>query len=428
MGEGAVAARFVAVRLAYVAVILVATLTNLRFSGDLGAASARLARAVNPAVAWHDAIDALRNVALFAGLGAVWVVTSLTGRVRGEILRATLTGVGLSAFVEGLQLFSPVREASLLDVTTNTIGAFSGALGIAAVIAAVHAARGRRSYLGIPMFLFAGAYLAAVLGEALTPLFHSEMVGRLGGGGPLFRVRAALHYATPLDFGEIVFSDVPLYAAAGFLAVTLLVEGGTVHRRAAWLTALTGGAIVAAAHVTHGAFSLPIRYEAIATDVAALALGAWCAFRWLTPLSQALRGASRAGAVIFAYGTLLALWGWRPFLLETRAAVIMEQFRRDAFIPLRSLSGRLDVFSAVHVAQQFLLYLPLGALLAIRPLRTTGRWAHLLPAVWLSLAIESGHALVEGRTLDITNAVIACAGLAIGWIVVRRSGFAPRAD
>jgi glycopeptide antibiotics resistance protein len=58
-------------------------------------------------------------------------------------------------------------------------------------------------------------------------------------------------------------------------------------------------------------------------------------------------------------------------------------------------------------------------------LRTAGRWAHLWPAVWLSLAIEAGHAIVEGRFFDITNAIIAWAGLAIGWIVVRRSGFRP---
>ncbi len=417
--------RLVAVRLAYVAVILIATLTNLRFSGDFGAASVRLERAMNPAVAWHDAIDALRNVALFAGLGAVWVVTSLTGKVRAEIVRATLTGIGLSVFVEGLQLFSPVREASVLDLTTNTVGAFTGAFAIATVIASVRAAKDRRSYLGIPMFLFAGAYLAAVVCEALTPLFNSGIFELLRVGGPLFRVRTALQFATPLELGQVVFTDIPLYAAAGFLGVMWMAERGTAHGRASRVVALAGGALVTAAHVTHGAFSLPIRFEAVATDVLALALGAWCASRWLAPFSQALRGAARAHAVTWAYGLLLVLWGWRPFLPEMRGEVIAAQFTRAHLIPLRSLAERADVFSAMHVAQQFLLYLPLGAILAIRPLRTMGRWAHLWPAVWLALGIEAGHVLVEGRLFDITNVVIACAGLAVGWIVVRRSGFKP---
>jgi len=36
-----------------------------------------------------------------------------------------------------------------------------------------------------------------------------------------------------------------------------------------------------------------------------------------------------------------------------------------------------------------------------------------------------GHILIADRTFDVTNALVGCAGLGIGWIVVRRSGFAP---
>src|SRR5437764_10870331 len=80
--------RFLAVRLAYVAIILFATMTQLDFSPDLTAAGARLARAFTPSLGWRDAIDGLRNTVLFAGLGAVWVVTSRSGAVRAEIRRA----------------------------------------------------------------------------------------------------------------------------------------------------------------------------------------------------------------------------------------------------------------------------------------------------------------------------------------------------
>src|SRR5881227_3533587 len=80
--------RFRAARWGYVAVVLLATLTQLHFSSDLTAAGERLVRAFTPSLGWRDAIDGLRNTVLFAGLGAVWVVTSPSGAVRAGSRRA----------------------------------------------------------------------------------------------------------------------------------------------------------------------------------------------------------------------------------------------------------------------------------------------------------------------------------------------------
>jgi hypothetical protein len=77
--------RFLAARWGYVAVVLLETLTQLHFYPDLAAAVERLVRAFTPSLGWRDAIDGLRNTVLFAGLGAVWVVTSRSGNVRAEI-------------------------------------------------------------------------------------------------------------------------------------------------------------------------------------------------------------------------------------------------------------------------------------------------------------------------------------------------------
>src|SRR5207244_120126 len=214
--------RLLAARFAYVTIVLLATLTQLDFSPDLAAAGQRLARAFTPSLGWRDAIDALRNLALFAGLGAVWVVTSVSGKVREEIHRATLVAVGLSVTVEGLQVFSPVRTASLVDVTTNTLGALAGALMVPLLIVEVRRAKGTRLYVGVP----------------------------------------------------------------------------TVH---AWLAAALGAGVALAAELTHWLLGLSIRWEAAATHALALGLGAWAAHRRLAPLTQALRGSTRARAAIFAY-------------------------------------------------------------------------------------------------------------------------------
>src|SRR5436190_9638090 len=256
--------RFLAARLAYVAIILFATVTELHFSPDLTAAADRLARAFTPSLGWRDAIDGLRNTVLFAGLGVTWVMSSVSGRVGAEIERATVVGFGLSVTVEGLQVFSPIRTASIVDVTTNTLGAFAGALVVALFLAVLHRARQARSYLGVPSFLLTGAYTAAVLCEALTPLFRSAPLPGLN-GGPLARLRAALGLALPLRPGEVPWSDLLPFAPAGFLVVMLLAERGRSARQT-WQTVAAAGAVCAfGAEAVHGTLGLSIRWEAAAT-------------------------------------------------------------------------------------------------------------------------------------------------------------------
>ena len=414
--------RFVAARFAYVAVVLAATLSDLHFSWEPEAVAARLQRAFTPALGWSDAIDGLRNVALFAGLGAVWVVTSLSGRVRAEIAQAVQVGLWLSVTVEGLQLFSPVRTASFVDVATNTLGALGGAVALGVVIADVSRAKGQRSYVGLPAVLLAGAYGLAVLCEALTPLFSSQPLLGLY-GGPLARLYTALQWAVPLSVSEVPLLDMLLFAPAGFLGVLALRERGRDARHAWPAVAGAGATMACVAELAHGLFGVAIRWEAVAAHALAVGAGAWVAQRSLAALTRQLRGSERARAVIFLYMGLLVLWGWRPFVPETDPAVIAGQLSPAHLIPLRSLSDRVDVFSALHVLQQFVLYLPLGSLLAVWPLRLGGRWSHLRPALWLTVLIEVGHMLIVDRYFDVTNALISAAGLGIGWVVVRRSGY-----
>ena len=231
--------------------------------------------------------------------------------------------------------------------------------------------------------------------------------------------------ATPLSVSQIPLSDFLTFAAAGFLAVMMLAERGWSAARG-WLVVAAGGVLLAAAgEFGHGMFGISIRWEAAAFHALALIVGAWVARQRLAPLSHALRGPARARTAIVAYVVLLLLWGWRPYLPELNPSLIAAQIRVERFLPLLSLSGRADVFSAVHVAQAFLLYFPLGALLAVWPARLKGGWADFWPVVWLALGIETGHLLIMYRFFDITNALIGVAGAAVAWLLVRRSGYTP---
>jgi hypothetical protein len=204
-----------------------------------------------------------------------------------------------------------------------------------------------------------------------------------------------------------------------------LAEHGRPARVAAVIVSVVALPVLAVAHVGHGLVGLPIRFEAIGMDVLATLAGAWAADRWLAPLTQRFRGGDRARVFLFAYAALLVIWGWRPLLPVDSWDAMTRQLTPTHLIPLASLAERVDVFSAVHVLQQFALYVPVGAVLAVWPLRATGSWRHLWPAVRLAAIIEVGHLVVSDRYFDVTNAIIAMAGLGVAWIVVRRSGYVP---
>src|SRR2546430_17589145 len=99
--------RFLAARWGYVAIILLATLTQLHFSPDLMAAGERLVRAFTPSLGWRDAIDGLRNTVLFAGLGAGGGGTSRSGGGRAEVRGGAPAGVPRGATRGGGEGFFP---------------------------------------------------------------------------------------------------------------------------------------------------------------------------------------------------------------------------------------------------------------------------------------------------------------------------------
>jgi hypothetical protein len=63
-------------RLAYVGVILLATMSGLHPDLHGGRVVERLQGAFDLAIRGMDVVDAARNLALFAGWGAVWIATA----------------------------------------------------------------------------------------------------------------------------------------------------------------------------------------------------------------------------------------------------------------------------------------------------------------------------------------------------------------
>lgn len=404
----------------YLAVILLATIVEVVANPELSGLRSRLRFALNPPLGWASAYDALRNVLLFAGLGAIWLVTSPPTRLRVAVLRATAVGAALSGTVEVLQLFTDQRFASMADVVTNTVGGFVGALAAGVLVAAVRWQRGHRSTLGVPLFLFAIGHLGAVLSETLTPLFGS--VPRPGiFGGPRTRLRAMLGEAHWHAGATSVF-DFALAMPAGAFGVAALMELGMAGPRALILTSLLGAVGILAVEVSHGALGLPIEWTIVLTRSAGLVVGAIISLL-VRPTVHRRQGVHRARMIALLTVLATALWCWRPLIPRESAREIVQGIANTAWLPLREWPYRASLLGVSQVVQLASLGFMAGALLAVWPLRSRGPLSYVWPAAVLAALIELGHAFIAGRIVDVTGFLLLFAGAWLGDAVVRRAGF-----
>jgi glycopeptide antibiotics resistance protein len=410
-----------ALRVAYAVVIAIATLANADLSG---AGAQTLEDVLQPVVSGRDFVDAVRNVVLFAGWGAVWVATAPPGAGMPMLRNAVITGAALSALVETVQFFSDARHASVLDVLSNTAGAVGGAVVVVIIVVFARVGRGRRSFVGIPAALIAVPYACVVLLEAFGSQFRQERLPRMA-GGPITRLLAAIDWIDPGSIAAVPWFDLVLFAPAGALLVAMLFEFRRGYRAAALAVAVLGSFAMIAAEFARGAAGYVIAWGPAVAHAAGLALGGWAAALALPSLTVRLRGAQRPRAFLAAYGVLLAAWFWRPFYPEFALADVTRKLTLARFIPLHAYLERVDLFTAIDVLISFLLFLPVGALLAVWPLRVQGALRGLLPGLYLAALVEVAQIALAGRWFDITDMLVHAAAVALGWAVVRRAGYRP---
>lgn len=409
-------------RAAFVGLLLLATLSSFDADPTASHVAARLGRALDPDVGARDAIDALRNLALFAGWGVVWMATCGAGRTARQLLLALGTGAAISVAVESAQLFSAVRNASLLDVLTNTIGTAVGAIAFVLLVRLAAGLRERKSFVGVPALFVAGSYGLACFVEAAVPLFRQEEVYGAA-GGPVARLGAVLAAFSWGSFLDLPVEDFLLFLPSGLFAVAAFVESGSSYSDARNRTVALGAALALLAEFLHGPNGQPIVAGAVLVHALAVALGAFLAARFLPAWSQALRGAARPRAMLQLLAALLALWALRPWVPEWRP--LAERLSPDWWVPLAALGGRQEVFSVADVVGPFFLYFSLGALLAVWPWRRRGWMAGPWPALVLAVGTEALQLVVQGRFVDVTDPLIQFSGAVIGWTVIRRAGYRP---
>ncbi|HEV2178810.1 MAG TPA: VanZ family protein [Gemmatimonadaceae bacterium] len=416
-----------AARGGYVLVVLLATLTHFHFDPDPAMVSWRWHRALVFATTGSDVVDAARNVLLFAGFGAVWVVTSPRLHPWREVVWITVFGCVLSTCVETAQLFSASRTASVNDVTTNTLGALLGAAGVVVMTRVLARLRDRAPVTGVPLLTVALSYWCAVGAEMFSPLYRHGM-NPWADGSIANRLANALRYVKPFTVERVSLTDMALFAPGGAVMQVALVEFGMGNGAAAWLVAVAGAVFSLGVELAHGIAGQPIEVSAIVGHAVGIACGALLA--WCLGPSAASRGSERQRARVLAaaLGVLLVAWAWRPFVPRVSWQAVRSQVTAPHLTPLGVLGTTSDLFGVMDVAEQFFLYVSIGVVLAAWPLRYRGWVANLLPGLYLAAVLEVGQIVVLSRVFDVTDLLTQCAAVAVGFVVARRAGCEARGE
>jgi glycopeptide antibiotics resistance protein len=411
-------------RLGYVVVLAAATLAPFHFALPTAGLARGLANAFMFRYSAATAVDAVQNVLLFAGWGALWVTTSRPLPLGASIRTPALSGAAMSVLAEGLQLFLPDRRCSVLDVMTNTAGAALGAASIAIAVQTARAMRTQKSYVGLPAAAFAIAYLCAAASEAVLPLQSAAVIATRG-GDQLHRLHTAVSRLDWTSLWRVPLGDVLLFIPLGVFGVMALAEGGARHWAAVRRVCAWGAIGSVLLELTHGPLGQAIQLGTAVAHLIGIALGAVVCGAWLPAFSRLVRGRGRPAILLLAYALLIAFWAWRPFVIETNPATIHQQFALERLIPLQGLASRSDLSSVAEIVKPFFLFFPLGALLAVWPLARRGPLASCLPACYLAIVTEVMQGFIAGRFFDGTDLVIQCAAAAIGWAVARQAGYQP---
>ena len=420
-----VAQRFaMPLRLAYLACIAIATLLHLGFDATPANVLWRLHRAIDPPAAFKDLVDAARNVALFLGWGATWVLTSRAPTTRRDVLFATLLGTLASLTVESIQLFSQFRTASIFDVATNMLGSLLGALALWQVERRAIVDMRQGTLIGVPGWLPGGAMLMAAVSLAFAPSSRATNVINWA-SSPFERARAvAASPAIAVSWHALTVD------AAAWLIVGLLVAAAISDRtgRVRWSQLIAWLLIVPTllwmAH--EGRAMAGLQRESITWLVqgAAAVTGLLAGFVALPTWRRAVVArSSRAYHFAGLAAGVGVLMSWTPAWWVTSASTAVFSWRQ--LVPMMSLFQRQDLSSVFLVLQKAGIGAAVGACLAARK-RVGEPRPGVRGALLYAAILELGQFFVPGRYPDVTDVLITGAAAGLVAVLVARADRAAR--
>lgn len=411
------------IRLAYLAIICTATLLNLGFDPNPQNAWWRFSRAFHPAASFKNVVDAIRNVALFAGWGATWILTTRGPATRRDIAMATLLGMLASISVESLQAFSVNRETSALDVLTNTLGGVVGAVFFWLVERrAAHDMRGGTT-LGVPGWMPASALLVTAASLAFAPSSRPSFTVAWD-ANPLLRMHlVAVSPALTVPWMALS-CDAGIWGLAGLaVAIAISDRAGTVrwYQLAAWLVIVP--LMVSGARYGRSFAGMERELRSLPVQAGAVALGLLVGLVAITPWRRRVPARSqRAMQLTLGCMAVGMLVSWIPAdWAARRSGGVHVDWRQ--LVPMYSLFLRQDMSSVFLVLQKAGLGAAIGACLAARK-RSGAPQPGVRAAVAFAVLVEVVQVVVPGRYPDVTDILITGAAAGLAAVLVSRASHA----
>lgn len=370
-------------------------------------------------------LDVTSNVLLFFSFGFLWVGSEIGKHFFGRLFGAVF-GVGLLGGLFGLgielgQVYSPGRTASILDALCNgsgaAIGGFSGYL-------VFHGQRGVRgqTILNVirrrPALLVLGILMIVPLADAYYPFQITLDVSTIWHN--LKRTQwipfAGGFHRYWLD---LVIEKVLLFAAIGYLAVTILREmprplraGSALVLCIAFAFYVEGGKLLFVGRIPNAENFLLAAAGALfgVTIVPALAQTPFCRRHPIGVLLSLV-------IAILAYAEL------SPFDWIQSADELPRRVARIEWLPLGAYYGADPLSALFDLGKKLLLAGPLGFLLAAR------RRTHRLHGARLEAAsagfllggmLEALQILLRSRTPSVTDMLLFAATSWSGAVIFRR--------
>ena len=348
--------------------ILYGTTIPFDFSASSARVGAKLQKVLEQPWQTASRMDIVSNILLFLPWGflcSVWLADRGTGYAVSLIV-ASLTGMALSGCVEFLQLFTPTRITSLIDVATNLSGSVTGA--VIGWPLARWASPLARPWLGRVVSarpMIAGSLLVAagLMISGLAPFDVSIDLGDL---------KTSIKSARPIPFGPAVdgseFPAEPWSWARETL--TWMMVGGLfmLAFREAGRTGFPaiGGSAAAAGGLSLAIEVLQLTIRSRVTDATSVVwslagsmLGAMIVGR--SGAADSRRWLGPAMALWFTIGMIEA---WTPPNFAWPEAPVLTPER---LVPFLAYYRRTDIYALADLISQTMFFVPFGALLTALP-------------------------------------------------------------
>ena len=394
--------------------IVYATLLPFNFSAPSELVVQRLQRLWAAPLKGGSWADVYGNVLLFVPWGLL-LAMALARRGAGFIVAiavAMCTGAFLSGSVELAQLFAPRRACSFIDLVTNSFGATVGALigwPWGRLVWPVLVVRLRHAIISRPLATCAFLTGSILLLSALSPFGFKPKPHDLKAA---FEAVQWVPFRPPLT--EPLRPTKPFYWAAELLTWTLagslfaLAARESRVRGARPIGWAVGASVLLSLAIEASQLAIPAR-DVDATSIVLAVFGsaagaaAVVRSRELDPHRLIM-----PAIAIWCLAVTFTLWNPPRF---TRPAP--PYWNLAMVVPFWSYFFSRTIADLADVIGQVLVFIPLGALLAARTNRQSFVGA-LLIGLSLGFVFEFGQAFLPGRAADISDALSAAAGTALG--------------